>query len=323
MKRFILLFYLLLSFMLISCSKQVKMENYQFYAMDTVISIRFYNVENSQSISKEIEQIYLNYNQVADDFKSNGQNNSCYDLNINRSLKMSDEFIELLSFGLEMKEVTHGYYNPFIGRLSHLWKDALAGGQLVDEETINLELDIMNHTSIQLEGNLVSIQGDGNLDLGGIAKGYATKKVQDYLESIDCHSYLLNAGNSTIALGDKAGDCFKVGLSQATSNDYYKTIVLKNKAIGTSSIKEQQYRIENTIYSHLLDAKTGKPAMKYDSISIIGTDAGLLDAFSTACFSMELDQIEELLSAYGYDFICSKNNELFHQSVGVNAYEEN
>lgn len=323
MKKILICLYLLLSFTLISCSKPVQMENYQFYAMDTVISIRFYNVENSQMIAKEVEQIYISYHNVADDFNTGKKENSCYDLNQKRSLEMSDSFIELLSFGLEMKKTTGGYYNPFIGRLSHLWKDALANGLLVDDAIISAELAIMNSSEVIIDGNMVQLQGEGNLDLGGIAKGYATKKVQEYLASIDCHSYLLNAGNSTIVLGDKANEAFTVGLSKATDNDYYKVLQLKHKAIGTSSVREQHYFINGELYSHLLDTKTGKPAKSYDSISIIGEDASLLDALSTACFSMSIDQIEALLKTFGYDFICSKNNALLYQSAGVQAYEKN
>ncbi|MDE7161634.1 MAG: FAD:protein FMN transferase, partial [Anaeroplasmataceae bacterium] len=193
-------------------------------------------------------------------------------------------------------------------------------GKLVPEETIQEELAIMNNTSIEFDGLHAKLMGEGNIDLGGIAKGYATSKVQEYLASISCTRYLLNAGSSNIVLGNKNGKEFSVGLSKALAGGYFKTLKMKEKSISTSSIKEQHTKIDGIYYSHLLNPKTGKPATYYETLSIIGEDSKVLDAYSTACFAMDLEEIKTFLNEKNLDFIVSKDGKTLFESIGVKAY---
>ncbi|MDE6660512.1 MAG: FAD:protein FMN transferase, partial [Anaeroplasmataceae bacterium] len=244
------------------------------------------------------------------------------ELNKKREAELNEELKEMLEFSIEMMEETEGYFNPFIGRLSHLWKESLAEGKLVEDKIIQEELLIMNETTLELDGSHAKLIGDGNLDLGGVAKGYATSRAQEYLDSIDCHSYLLNAGSSNIVLGNKNGKDFTVGLSKATGTGYFETFTLKERSISTSSIKEQQITIDGKIYSHLLNPMTGYPAMEYDTLSIIGFDSKVLDAYSTAGFAMELEELKSFLEEKGLEFIVSKENKTLYKSAGIKAYEK-
>ena len=67
MKRlsFIIVFLL---FIAASCSKAIVQEQYTFYAMDTVITITFYDTEQSKELAKNVESIYKKYENVADDY---------------------------------------------------------------------------------------------------------------------------------------------------------------------------------------------------------------------------------------------------------------
>lgn len=319
MKKIFLCLFLFFG-LITACSKQETKETYTFYAMDTFISITFYNTPESKAISKNVEDIYLQYESVADDFSNTYSKLTLYDLNETRECDVQTELKEMIEFGLEMMEETNGYYNPFIGRLSHLWKEALEEGKLVPEETVKAELAIMNNTSIEFDGLHAKLIGEGNIDLGGIAKGYATSKVQEYLDSISCTTYLLNAGSSTIVLGNKNEKEFSVGLSKALATGYFKTLKIKEKAISTSSIKEQHVKIQGIYYSHLLNPKTGYPATEYETLSIIGEDSKVLDAYSTACFAMELEELKEFLNGKGLEYIVSKNNTVLYESIGVKSY---
>lgn len=314
MKKILILIFL---FLLCSCEKSPSVESYRFYAMDTMISIQFYNVENSKEISKEVEKIYLKYDAVASDFQSGYGAMSVYDLNEKRQGIVSDELLELIEFSLQMKEETDGYYNPFIGKLTQAWKKSFEEKKWLDEEKVNLLLEESLSTNLHIDGKNVTLLGEGNLDLGGIAKGYATEQVEQYLKVIHCTDFLLNAGSSNIVLGSKVGQPFKVGLSQAFGNDYFMILEYANQSISTSSMKEQHVLYEGSYYSHLINAKTGYPANLYETMSIIGDDSGVLDAYSTACFSMELSMAKDFLKEKNLEFVVSKDNQLLYQSNGV------
>lgn len=320
MKKLYICFFIFFFSLLTSCTEEVKKETFTFYAMDTIISITFYNVDQGQELSKEVEKIYLQYESVADDFQEGISIQNVYDLNEKREIEGTAELKELLEFAIQMKEETNGYYNPFIGRLSHLWKDALAENKVVEDSVIVEELEIMNQTFLEFTDTHIKLLGEGNVDLGGVAKGYATSLAKEYLDSVNCHSYLLNAGSSNLVLGNKNGKNFVVGLSKALGSGYFHTLSLQNKCISTSSIKEQNVKIGNVYYSHLLNPKTGYPAMYYESLSIIGEDSKVLDAYSTAGFAMELEELKQFLETKQFDFIVSNENKLLYKSVGVDQY---
>lgn len=320
MKKILFVVISLILFLSCSCTNSISKKNYTFYAMDTVISITFYNTKDSDILAKEVENIYLKYDSVADDFSESSVIN-VYKLNELREANLNSELIELLEFSVLMYNKTNGYYNPFIGRLSHKWKKALANKEILDSNIIKEELEIMNNTSLLIDGLNVRIIGDGNIDLGGVAKGFATSKAKEYLDSTGVKYYLLNAGSSNIVLGSKVEDNFIVGLSKSTDNGYYYKLNIKNKAISTSAIKEQYEIINNNIYSHLLNPMTGYPSNLYDSVSIIGDDSKYLDAYTTACFSMELEDLKLFLDNNNLDYIISKENNVLYKSDGVKAYE--
>ena len=322
MKRLFMIISILMCFVCFSCSHTPVKESYSMFAMNTSISVTFYDVKDSKSIARNIEKIYLKYDSYAGDFDSYYGTLNVYELNKRRSIEASNELLEMVNFAIKVKEDTLGFFEPLLGRLSHAWKNSLEKNKLLDDEFIESELTIIKESSIKIEGNVISIVGDANLDLGGIAKGFATKKVQEYLNSIGVTTYLLNAGNSNVVLGNKMNEKFSVGLKNPFKPEYYKILYLKDMAIGTSSMEHQHSLIDNVYYSHLLNPKTGKPATYYDSISIFGEDSAFLDAYSTACFAMDIDTAKEFLKNKGYEWIAYKDGKIVYQSDEVNLYEK-
>lgn len=320
MKKIYILCCLFFVALLTSCTENVVKETFTFYAMDTFISLSFYNTPNGKELSKKVESIYLDYEIVADDFEPGIATENVYDLNQKRTIKATTEMTELLTYSVEMMKVTQGYFNPFIGRLSHLWKESLEDNKIVEERIISQELEIMNQTALEITEESITLIGDGNVDLGGVAKGFATSKAKEYLDSMDCHSYLLNAGSSNLVLGNKNGKEFTVGLSKALGTGYFRTLKIKDKCISTSSIREQHVKINNVYYSHLLNPKTGYPAMYYETLSIIGEDSKELDVFSTAGFAMDLETLKTFMNEKNLEFIVSKDNKTLYESIGVKKY---
>ncbi len=319
MKRFFIFFNTLIALLfLCSCNanNQIKTTSLKpIYAMDTIIYINFYNVDNADSYFDDIKNIYDSYDSLSSDYELKNVSN-VKELNDKRRIEASDDLILLLQSAISYMNITNGYYNPFIGRLSHLWKDAIKDKRIVDDSIISSELEIMNSTSIVFDGNVVSLVGDGNIDLGGIAKGFATKKVCEYLKSKNIESYLINAGESSIALGTKDSNNFKVALSAPYSNSNISVISTKNKSIGTSSGRNQNCIIDGIRYHHLLNPFTGRPADFYDNVNILNDDPLLCDVYSTAVFAMDMDMAISFANELNFDILLYKDNEIIYESQG-------
>ena len=97
MKRINILLGFLALFILSSCNSIKINEMNPIIALDTVISITFYNSDNYLECYNDIKKIYYNVDDIADDF--NSKNGNVYDLNSNREIKMNKDLKELIDEG--------------------------------------------------------------------------------------------------------------------------------------------------------------------------------------------------------------------------------
>ncbi|MGM9969272.1 MAG: FAD:protein FMN transferase [Anaeroplasma sp.] len=321
MKKLLISLYFLLCIFLTSCSTALVVQSTApIIVMDTFVSITFYNVDNYEEYYQGVKKIYNDVNRVCSDYESNYLNNSIYDLNVKRCIEADELLIDIIETALTICEETNGYYNPFVGRLTHLWKDAINMNQILDSKIIDEELTIINSTSISIENNKVSLIGEGNLDLGGIAKGYATELAKKYLDSNKVTSYILDAGNSNIVAGTKNGRNFIIGLTDPITRNTFAKLKGTNLTIGTSSIQYQRMQINDYYYHHLINPHSGMPENKYDSISVLCDNSIIADAYATAFFSMDLDDIKRIIEKQDIDVIILKNSEIIFQTLGDEYY---
>ncbi len=315
MKRINILLGFLALFILSSCNSIKINEMNPIIALDTVISITFYNSDNYLECYNDIKKIYYNVDDIADDF--NSKNGNVYDLNSNREIKMNKDLKELIEYALEYKDITNGSFNPFIGRLSHLWKSHLDNKTVLDNETISKEISIMNHTSISFCDDSIRLIGDGNLDLGGIAKGYATMKAYECIKSYGITDFILNAGSSNIVCGNKPNGAFRLGLNDPYGSGYIKVININNKCISTSSGEHQNVIIDDVRYHHLINPFTGYPTNYYDSVITFGDNSMALDVYSTAISMMDIDSAIEFASKENIDVILYKDGKILYEGKEV------
>lgn len=302
-------------FILSSCNSIKINEMLPIYSLDTVINITFYNTDNYLDCYNEIKKIYYDVDDIADDF--NYKKGNVYDLNLNREISLNNELKEIIEYSLEYKEITNNSFNPFIGRLSHLWKEALKNKTILDKEIINEEINIMNNTSISFEDNTIKLIGDGNLDLGGITKGYATMKAYQCIKKYGITEFMLNAGSSNIVCGQKPNSSFKLGLNKPYEDGYIKVININNKSISTSSGEHQNVIIDGVRYHHLINPFTGYPANNYDSVITFGDNSMDLDAYSTAISMMNIDDAIEFCNKENIDVILYKDGKILYEGKEV------
>ena len=191
---------------------------------------------------------------------------------------------------------TDGYFNPFLGNLSDEYKKVISNkddSKVTSQKFIDEEINKTNNTFLIFDDETKEVQkiGEGLLDLGAIAKGYATNLVKEYLIANDYKYYLINAGCSSILLGEKyqnENHLFNILISGSDSFSLQR----KNTEIATSAISEQQVTVNNNLYHHIVNAKNGKCENYYDTVTVIGENSGYLDAISTALFSISNENVE-------------------------------
>ena len=203
-------------------------------------------------------------------------------------VRVSEELFAVLHKGQHLAELTDGAFDVTIGPAVRLWRRARRTETLPSPELLararaavgykKLELDPVTKTVTLTVPNM-------QLDLGGIAKGYAADKALEILKGhgVPC---ALVAASGDIAIGDpppgKRAWSIGVGALDRRQSGIAKKLLLRNAAVSTSGDSEQFVEIGGKRYSHIVDPRTGIGLTERLQVSIIAEHATDTDSFATA-----------------------------------------
>jgi len=115
----------------------------------------------------------------------------------------------------------------------------------------------------------------GGFDPTGYVKGWAAQRALAELAGLPIAGALVNAAGDIAALGTQpAGPPFRIGIADPDDPRRLAEIVELTACIATSGTYERG--------SHLIDPRSGIPAARVASASVVGPDLGLADALATA-----------------------------------------
>ena len=211
----------------------------------------------------------------------------------------------MMRTSLQVFEASSGAFNIAVGALMELWDFRQTSPRLPDPTLLHATLDKCDLSRVQLDGNTVCLPADMRIDLGGIAKGYITDCVANFLRENGVESALLNFGGNIVAIGPKPdGAPWKIGLQTpggVWGQDYWAVTELSSGTLVTSGVHERCFELGGKRYHHVLDPRTGYPAESGLVSAIIrGKDSMLADAIATAALVMGKPAGAELAAAFGY-----------------------
>jgi thiamine biosynthesis lipoprotein len=141
---------------------------------------------------------------------------------------------------------------------------------------------------------------DVQLDLGGIACGYAVDLAVESLRRWGIRDALVNVSGDIFALGTSpSGGPWRIGVRSPTDPDaVIAEVELSDRAIATSGDYEQFFMYRGTRYHHLMDPRRAAPRRAaLHTVTIVADRCRDADAASTAVFGMPSDAARALLAA--------------------------
>ena len=131
------------------------------------------------------------------------------------------------------------------------------------------------------------------LDLGAIGKGYAVERAAEVLREAGVSSALVHGGTSTVqALGPPPGEEFwKIAIETPSPvagapPTLLATVPLKEEAMSVSGVWGNSFQVGGRTFGHIIDPRTGEPAIGTVLAAVVLPSATETDALSTALLTV-------------------------------------
>jgi len=185
-----------------------------------------------------------------------------------QTMRLSEPVFACLSISKKMELATRSAFSVTAAALQT--QTCLPQWSLLPEEL-----------SIQCES------GRLQFDLGAIGKGFALDRMAELLRSWDCPSFLLVAGGSSILAGAPPKEA--AGWSCGLGDDHApQRFLLAHTSLSGSGLAVKG--------NHILDPRTGRPALRQNRAWALADTAAVSDALSTACMVLNEPELKEVLA---------------------------
>ena len=270
-------------------------ETKTIFAMDTYFTLTVYGGRAAEALDaaeaeiRKMERLWS----VVD------SGSELYALNHSGGVPMtvSSDTAELLAYALRMAQETGGAFDPTIYPMLTAWGFTTGEYHIPEQAEIVRILQLVDYEKVSLKEQSVTLPEGMQLDFGGIAKGAAGSRLARLLkEEYGIRSALLNLGGNVQAIGRKAdGTPWRIGIRSPYGESMLGVIEMIDEAVITSGGYERYFTGEDgTVYWHIIDPRTGRPANSgLSSVTVVGSQGEVCDALSTALFVMGLEDAAE------------------------------
>ena len=200
------------------------------------------------------------------------------------------ELFDFIAESLRYSRESDGAFDITVGPLMKTWGFFRGGGRLPTAEELAEVRGRIGYTHVVLDPRARTIRFDRpgmELDLGGIAKGYAVDRVVALLRRAHVAAALVSAGGSTIyALGAPPGrDAWDVDIQDpAGGGRVALTVPLKDRALSVSGRAEKSFERDGIVYAHIMDPRTARPVQGILSVAVLTSTGTAGDALDDAFF---------------------------------------
>ncbi len=254
------------------------------FAMGSPVNVTIYDVENGEDYCDlAIERIKY----VDENFLSHTISTSAvYKLNNGETVE-NIWFANYLEDCIELKK-DFGSFTLFSGEFKDLWKIE-DGGYVPTSDELAKVLGNHKNAKLYFEDDLVCID-NGKLDLGALGKGTACDEAIGVFREIGIQNGLVTVGGTVGMIGSPDGKGgFSIGVRNpfGNQNEYFAVLNVTDCFISTSGDYEKYFERDGIRYSHIFDAKTGKPVQNDLSSVTVVADSGMLSDFLSTVIYIE------------------------------------
>ncbi len=217
-------------------------------------------------------------------------------------MTVSAELAEVLNAAQDINALSDGQFDVTLGPLIDLWGFGANGAT----NAAPAEADITRVAAATGQKNVLEIRGnqvakrnaDATVYLSAIGKGFGVDAAGKALAALGLQDYMVEVGGDIVTAGKNPdGLDWRIGVETplAASPALQQVVGLSNMGLATSGDYRNYFEQDGQRFSHILDAKTGRPVThRTTSATVLAENAMLADAWATAMLVLGKDRGMEI-----------------------------
>lgn len=220
-----------------------------------------------------------------------------------RPVKVDRELLELIQRAIQFSKITDGAFDISFAAMDKIWKFDGSMEKLPDSTTIRKAIANIGYQGIlvNLDSSTVFLTRPGmKIGFGATGKGYAADRGRALMKSLQVQAGIVNASGDLAVWGAQPdGTAWRIGVTDPFHPSKPAAVLsLRNGAVTTSGDYEKYVEIDGKRYSHIINPKTGMPSYGLTSVTVIGPDAEICNAFSTAIMVLGKEKGMQLVKSH-------------------------
>lgn len=327
-------------FLLSSRNRYVKYTDTFFDTFDTAVTVVAYTRSEDEfdDYFGQIHRRFVELHRLYDIYNKYEGLNNARTVNLSAGLApvaVDSDLFDLLLFCKEWYAKTGGKTNIAMGSVLKIWHDyreqALADPEAAALPPEDLLREAAAHTDIdnlvvdRIAGTVFLEDPMMSLDLGAVAKGYATELVAKEMEAKGLISAVISSGGNVRTIGkplDGVRERWGTGIQDPAQSIFsddenlLDVVFVNDSSVVSSGDYQRYYIVDDILVHHIIDPETLMPANYHHSVTVVTPDSGFADFMSTTLFILPLEEGMELAGEVGVDAIWVTADGSIHMTEG-------
>jgi thiamine biosynthesis lipoprotein ApbE len=202
-----------------------------------------------------------------------------------QAVPVSPELFEVLGLYDQWRERTKGALNPSAGEVIAVWKEAERAGHLPSNDALDRAVAAASEQQWTLDPvrHTATHTGHAQLVLATFTKSYIMDRAADAAMRLGVRSIVLNVGGDIVVRGAVTEPVDVADPRDDAENaEPLAQLLIRDREIATSGDYRRGFEIDGRRYSHIVDPRTGMPAARIISSTVIAPRASDAGALATA-----------------------------------------
>ena len=208
---------------------------------------------------------------------------------------------EALDASARASEATRRAFDPSLGTLTLLWRDARRANAAPDARALRSALHASGPQSFRWDSasrRFTALREGVRLDFGAIAQGLAADDALQSLREAGCHHALVDvSGDIAVGAAPPDADGWRIEIEAEFDDQPADLLLLHDCGVSTSGDRAQRSTLAGHTVSHILDPETGMPLTAPRQATVIAADATTADAMATALCVLPGDTCRSIAAA--------------------------